>query len=293
MSLDVLLSYIYGDSIARKFYQVPFNNMLNGIGYSDTLRYAAKYLYEIDDYNPIKFYTWCTTDPTHRYYKPLPFGTIGMISPSTITSGLLQQISKTFPDSGKTAFLCSSNYIADVEVNYTVEGADTPTTGRIIPLAKVTCTVLDTIKGQVLPNCIPDPGVPEVIKHEGEKIASGLGGCLQFEYIIDLARWGNWVKPDSTNKLGDMTTGARWIQPDSEYIVFLNFMYERSTSDTSHVYAACQPMHNMHEGGVHGMYPVRGGIVYDPTNDFGFGTGLTVAQWKEALRAKIYSITHP
>jgi hypothetical protein len=41
------------------------------------------------------------------------------------------------------------------------------------------------------------------------------------------------------------------------------------------------------------MDPVRNGYVYDPNNDFGFGNNLTVAQWKAALRNKIYSITHP
>jgi hypothetical protein len=40
-----------------------------------------------------------------------------------------------------------------------------------------------------------------------------------------------------------------------------------------------------------GMYPVRGGIVYDPNNDLGFGTGLTVANFKSKLRQKILSIT--
>jgi hypothetical protein len=41
------------------------------------------------------------------------------------------------------------------------------------------------------------------------------------------------------------------------------------------------------------MYPIIDGKVEDPRNDFGFGTNLTVAQFKTALRNKIYSITHP
>jgi hypothetical protein len=42
-----------------------------------------------------------------------------------------------------------------------------------------------------------------------------------------------------------------------------------------------------------GMYPVRAGIVFDPNSDFKFGTGLTLVDFKTALRGKIFTIVHP
>lgn len=38
------------------------------------------------------------------------------------------------------------------------------------------------------------------------------------------------------------------------------------------------------------VYPVQGGIVYNPWNDFGFGTGLSTADFVSRLRGKIGSI---
>ncbi len=38
------------------------------------------------------------------------------------------------------------------------------------------------------------------------------------------------------------------------------------------------------------MYPVVDGIVYDPNNDFGFGSGLTKEAFKSALRSRIANI---
>jgi len=40
------------------------------------------------------------------------------------------------------------------------------------------------------------------------------------------------------------------------------------------------------------MFPIENGHVIDPGNEFGFGTNLTVEQWKAALRNHIYSITN-
>jgi len=43
------------------------------------------------------------------------------------------------------------------------------------------------------------------------------------------------------------------------------------------------------------MYQIHNGKVSDPKDDFGIGAsvGLTVADWKTRLRAKIYSLINP
>src|ERR1700733_2244513 len=64
MPFDVMIGYIYLDSVARTvpmsvidsaFGDYRSSTKLGAIGYSDTLRYLAKYFYEVDDYDPIRF----------------------------------------------------------------------------------------------------------------------------------------------------------------------------------------------------------------------------------------------
>ena len=75
----------------------------------------------------------------------------------------------------------------------------------------------------------------------------------------------------------------------SSYIVFLSLtgIGVDSTSGYFTVFPGLS-------GGGHsgGMYPVVGGIVIDPHDDFGIGasSGLTVAVWKARLRALIAGI---
>ncbi len=296
MSFDVLEAYIGADSICRSLPVDNVNPLQWSMGYSDTLKEAARYMYEADDYDPVQFFQWKYTDPTHRY--TIPPGIPGAW-PGAIVNAVNADIQRLFPDTGETGYLCEVDYIADVTVTATYEGYDSSAVGAHNSV-KVTCTVLDPIKGQVLPTCIPDPPSPSngALKNKKYKTANATGGCLQFEYSLEWNRMSNLLSMSDTNSLGS-ADGRRWVQLDSEYIIFPEFLYTGGGTlgtlgggtDVSHVYACFLPARWF--GHSCGIYPVRGGIVYDPYNDFGFGTGLTVSQWKTALRNKIYSITHP
>ncbi|HVZ41654.1 MAG TPA: hypothetical protein VHI13_20405, partial [Candidatus Kapabacteria bacterium] len=94
---------------------------------------------------------------------------------------------------------------------------------------------------------------------------------------------------DST--VGDGFAGrpGPWVQPDVDYIVLLRL--QGIGGDSLYHYTSVFPVGWF--GNACCMYPVVEGIVYDPHDDFGFGPGRTPAQFITALRARIYSITHP
>ncbi|HZV12157.1 MAG TPA: hypothetical protein VFA55_03010, partial [Candidatus Kapabacteria bacterium] len=269
MPFDVYEAYEYGDLASRTYYMHQVDSIMAKMYYADTLKEAARFLYETIDYDPIRYYVWGAGSPRFTYKQGNEPGYIGL--------QLQQRIQKIFPDSSRTADIIYAYYIADVIVDHTVEGVDSSTPYQKLHDVKVTCIVTDTIKGRVFPPCISDNDRSvKRVKHQGSATASVSGGCLQFEYTLEWNRLHNAgsdadiIGGDST--LGNYSTGARWIYPDSEYIVFLGFV--RLGSDNSHIFCTLFPESVM--GTCCGMYPVRGGYVYDPHNDFGFGTGLTV-----------------
>ncbi len=228
MSYDVLVAYIFADSMGRS---VPGDSIIPleyTMRYSDTLQQAAKYEYEADDYNPVQFFQWKYTDPTHRYWVSPGIHGAG----PSVANEIQSIVKNTFPDTGETAMLLYADYIADVVVNSTVEGYDSSAAPGAVHDVKVTCTVLDPIKGQVLPACIPDPppSLSGVIKNGSFKTQTAMGGCLQFEYCLEWNRMGPNLNMSDTNSLGNTANGRRWVHLDSEYIVFPEFGYNGGAS---------------------------------------------------------------
>ncbi|MGI0133809.1 MAG: hypothetical protein ACREBW_02470, partial [Candidatus Micrarchaeaceae archaeon] len=83
--------------------------------------------------------------------------------------------------------------------------------------------------------------------------------------------------------------GNPWIISGQEYIVFLTI---RSLgNDTSNFFMTVHAA--KYNSSVSGMYPIVGGVVQDPNNDFEFGANLPVADFITALRNRIYNLTHP
>lgn len=282
MPTDVSLAYFYCDFEARTKSLKWDDSITKNATYSDSLRQAAKYIYELVDYDPVLYYQWCTTSPSAHYYRAA--------GPGIYPIKLCQRMLQVYPDTGRAATICTADYIADVIVDHTVEGIDT-TAILAQHGVKVSCVVLDTIKGKHLPDCISDYIYSNKNKINRGNHTTTVGGCLQFEYALEWTRVNPVFKlaGQVDSNLGNYSTGVRWVQPDSEYIVFLQFVM--TGTDSNYTYTACYPYPGCTK--VFGMYPVKSGKVYDPYNDFGFGVGLTVAQFKAALRQKIYSITHP
>jgi hypothetical protein len=116
---------------------------------------------------------------------------------------------------------------------------------------------------------------------------------LQFEYS---PKWQSGIFTDegdpSVPVLSDST--GWWVRPGGEYIVFLYL--HGVNMDSANNYFTIDPFWGVF-GSQGAMYRVVSGHVVDPNDDFGLGAsvsgGLTVAEWKTRLRARIYNILHP
>jgi hypothetical protein len=285
MPYDVLVGYIYFDSLVRSL-NVPSGQMdsvVNSIGW-DTLKYALKYLYEMSAFDPVAFDQLLGGDNGTAYqYSSAAFTLQTILNHATFLGHRLD------------AELIGTTAIFDVMVNDTATMVDS-TIPSLNKLETVYCTILDTIKGQNFPTCdniykakkIPIKTLNSKSRNTPQNVP---GDCIAFE---DYLWWQQNIKnPEfqfSRTTLNNSLDGQPWIKSEHEYIVFLNF--NDLGVDTSLGYKASwvSISSGLSNSTEMGAYPVQSGIVYDPNNDFGFGTGLTVAAFKAALRSKIQTI---
>jgi hypothetical protein len=186
MPYDVMIGYIMGDSLARGMSRAKQDSMLRDLTYSDTLKYALKYLYEMADHDPIRFYQWGLFRPVPDLYPS---------SPAVLRNRIVEAAVKLMPDSSRTAVLCSADIIAQVKVSATQGKIDT-----MASFAKhavlVTSSVVEPIKGGRIPNCQVNV---KAKKGDDRSMASALafsdgdqpatpGACLQFEYRLEWPR---------------------------------------------------------------------------------------------------------
>jgi hypothetical protein len=275
MPYSILLAYVGYDSLARHADKDSVQRMLKNLTYSDTAKYAAKFLFEIVDYNPVKFFQWAYTSPESGMYKN---------SPANLRKRFVARVDSIAPATLNTIPLLMADYIAEVKVTNTESSVDsTASLARSAEL--VTSYVVDTIKGHRTPFCMNE----QFKSNNDRRSQSAYGACLQFDYRLEWRRMNHastFTNEDSTLVDAD---GKPWVKQGGEYIVFLSFANLQRDSERN--YATLTPVVGW--GTSVCMYPIIDGYVYDPYNDFGYGTNLTVDQFKTALRNNIYSLTHP
>jgi hypothetical protein len=277
MPLDVLLGYIYSDSIARNL-DVPsgqVDSVIFRLCYSDTLKYALKYLYEMIDFDPVSFCQFLSRPKTSTYRRH---------SPNACIQSLFGRAAAVCPDSGVTSWLCKVSAIMDITVTDTTTIID-PARTSLNKLGIVQATINDIIKGQSMPSC----DFSHLAEKGENRPLAGIGGCLNFEYQLN---WQSEINAPgfvyNPATLYDSAAGT-WVKKGSEYIALLDLRVVGY--DSTRDYATIMPDQGVST--VLGMYPVRAGIVFDPNSDFKFGTGLTLVDFKTALRGKIFTIVHP
>ena len=280
MPLEVVIGYIYIDSL-RKQWSRDVDSFFGRMTNSDTLRQALKYLYNVDDYDPIKFLNYRRTSPQPRS------GPTYHTSGELIRADLLEQAGRVLPDTERTKMICYADVIARIVVTglepryNNSKGASDGFPNQII----VSSEVVDTIKGRVLPSCFTG----YLVKGK-QPTPLTLPNCLPFCYS---------PQEHLSGLFGDVDYGLRhtmtdslgnpWVKLGGEYIAFLSFDLVGGDS-LSIYYSASLPKIQTTQGS---LYKVIAGHVSDPNNDLGFGTNPTVSDFIAGLRAKIYSITHP
>jgi hypothetical protein len=272
MPLEILMSYIYLDSLVRSVNVMDdsWQQMVARLGYSDTLKQYMKYLYKLTDYDPVNFHNYLFYGPVFAgYYKNTDRG--------GVVNDLLARAGTVISDSGGLlAALTKVDVIVHVYVNDTEQVWYTG--GEAI---HAHCSIIDPIKGQILPSCNSDFRRASGAKSKGTLAVKG--DCFEFEY----GRPG-----ESRIQEQGMYTSKRavpWVTPGNEYVIFAS--YQSRGGDSTGRYFTCMPI--LDGSTVLGMYPIRNGLVYDPQDDFHYGTGLTPDAFKAKLRSSIYTILHP
>lgn len=298
MPYDVLLGYIaldtfqyHAPTVSPDAEQQTIEFLQRQRSWNDTLRKIARVWYAMADYDPTLFEArlrrWRTLEPSPVVWRE-------------ILEENVRAASSSVPEARLDYSLLSSHYILHVKVVDTLHARRSPPipSMRNFMEVNVTCVVKDVIKGRVAPLC--DPAFQRGWLSNSSR-ALDSGRCLQFvyspfrirEFTADVIEYqtdslGNWVRPELLGHI---------FVPGCEYIVFLRYSIEcQQVRDSIRVnYYRLRPLRNVwgtaqQSSCGFGIYPIVDGIVEDPADDFGFGSGLTVEQFKQRLRARIEEI---
>lgn len=268
MPLDVLIGYIVLDSLKKGIPRDEFNAVQKHITYNDTLKTILKYLYILKDEDPLLFEQ--NLYALRQDYSP--------VVPGDLVMALFSVLDVKSPRPVSDELLAFSSIIARVRVVDTVSIYD-PDAFSVKTCVSVRCEVLDLIKGRRLPVCTgtgPKTALP-----------ASSSPCLEFfyalEHPLDYRRYG-FSAPGYEQSLD--AEGKPWIKAGKEYFVFLSPSGICSTDSLDYL-----TMRPLNVGGVSGMYPIDdNGIVFDPFDDFGFGQGLSVVQFRDALQQRIAAL---
>ncbi len=293
MPYDIMASYIIADSITRNIGSIIIvNELAKNIWYGDTIAYALKYIYNMEDYSPIRFHKFLNTGslyqdiPANSLYKRIVHKCLNWQYPYV-----------------------HSSYILHIKINGTQFIGDED--GAICKsLTIVSCNVLDIIKGQILPdlNTYLYAGNKGTYLYESGKISnsqtlSEAGKVpnellstypqtnLIFQYCNEWPR--NYKSTSRSTWLYNYIDGGEpWIPDNSEkeYIVFLKISGgggDKEGSATNYIYDGIIPV----AGGLSfGMYPIVNGFVLDEGNYLGFGEAVPVDEFKQRLQEQIDKI---
>ncbi|MBS4000592.1 MAG: hypothetical protein KGZ71_08930 [Desulfobulbaceae bacterium] len=280
MPEDVRVGYIMLDSVEKDFPDIRFFAHNVRQHEYDTLRYIMKYLYKVVDYNPILFKL------TSNY-----------ISANTIIDQIHNTATAHSPQPYLEKLLLESSIIAHVFVEDTLNFIenDSENTSSI-----VTCSILDSIKGKVLPEAKAINLNPLTIENTTNNLENLPSSYLQFSYRLE---WGRVpenevIAYDVVHTVVDEdgkviyppmmmdSTGSGWVKKGKEYIVFLD-LYS-ICDDSSYSYLTLTP--RVRSSATCNVYPIENGFVIDPVNELGFGERVEVNLFKNLLKQRINEI---
>lgn len=267
MPLDVLIGYIALDSASR----------VSGTGYvdsisavrpmNDTILMMMKYAYEVVDYDPIRFLSY-----SYDFRSGIS------CAPNTIRMGMNTVIAKHSTNLREDLILLTSDIIAKVRItaveNIIDSGAKRSRDARIIGF-----TVVDTIKGRVLPNICAQ--ITSSVGSVPTSQSTGPGTCQYFDVRTD------WAESIMTKPILDST-----LRIGRELYVGLHLSVV--CIDSAHVYFTLIPTWNSTLG-LLALYPVDSAkhTVYIHRNTFGLVGWVSESQFNAAMATGISRILNP
>jgi hypothetical protein len=233
----------------------------------DTLKYYASYLYEIVDYSPSLFTSYEETLgqklKNNDKYKSTPecllFSTV-----SAIKNQYMNTFGKDF------SFLLMSHYILKIRVDSVVAGIDT-TSQSPLNWINVSCSVLERIKGKMLPQNCKIPG--DESQNLYQQI-TGINNCLNFGYIEDWET-GTGFDNSPTNARGAL----KKVHKGQVFYAFLKHVSENNGFDI------ITPELRFEISG--GLFLINGDKIYDPSNFWGLGNYCNELDFRNQIFSKI------
>jgi hypothetical protein len=291
MPYDVLLGYVALDSLHRaprpQGQEQVISLLKRQQTLTDTARAILRVFYAMTDYDPILL------------RSAIMYMRGSSNSPWKISSEFRKTLIPTiWKDSLEKQrlyrALFTSSYILHVRVLDTMELQSTYTgQTRII----VSAEILDVLKGQVLVPCDDEEPtrrvfLPKRNASDQRTMRHNTSRCILFSYSPGWFRYvgGNDIDvvfPNESERLG------RIIVPGTDAIVMLDFGIACWSDSSVFYYLSPIEIRNRPSERTScgfGIYPIVDGIVQDPADDFGFGTNLSVEQFKQRLREQIAAI---
>lgn len=166
MPIDILLGYIYLDSLLKSSTNHTLDSMLNTMNSSnDTLKYALKYLYRLVDYYPVIFKQYANEINFYQNRGPRKIKIIGAtgdtLSPtvgpySVNLIKLKSKIEEKFKDVflGQSKLAYYSMFLADYILRVHIINIDSILCKNVSSSYyryNVTASIIDTLKGKVIP----------------------------------------------------------------------------------------------------------------------------------------------
>jgi hypothetical protein len=303
MPFNVLLSYIYTDSLLRFAHSRPLMKRISAWNsLNDTLKWMAYGDYVMSDYNPIVFkqykqetLNWqiVNTDiRSNSKFDTLP-DIVGKYNAvySDIKSLLDIKIAEVLPDSDARAImsLLTCDYILKIKVISIDSMIDKLSSGSFPGsyYYRVTAIVYDTIKGKVLP---PPPTNETFAKHE-KLLDTSNEHLIQFGYTNrayhSLGFVGNEGKQSYTEADTAFTRGSSNVfsmKVDQEAVVFLS--YFNNVIDYQHDYfdLSLDPLASLN------ALPIIDGYVRDVNKVWSQDLMTSYPSWKSHVNTLITKI---
>ncbi|MFN8368044.1 MAG: hypothetical protein U0Y96_12495 [Candidatus Kapaibacterium sp.] len=271
LPIDVALKYSHFDRLCTYFTEDKINNMFNQMStLNDTLRYAAKYLYELTDYNPFMM----------KYNLRLGVYKRWSIAPWRVRELLINKYASISDNGTLDRVLLYSEYVLLFTVTDTLRTFDS--SNAVVPNGiTVTCTIDDVIKGRYIPQCYDLYQTPLILNVSNQN--STATSCFQFDYKLEMplsSPHGADVimcRPCAVDSLNQpyVKKGTQYVGIFQVYIL---------CSDSNYQYYVISPLKT---GMQPYLFPVENGMINDSINEFQLGTTNTAQEFIQKLRSRI------
>lgn len=180
MDFTVLIGYIALDTVIKNVDYFDFYQFMKRQTYNDTIKTIMKYYYNMVDYNPLLF------------KASMSYSDDVSIYPNEIERALIEKIAKVSLTPYLDRAILENKYILHIYVDDTVYYYNPAGRGASSEYYMINATIIDNIKGKVLPNIFSY--VPVDINQPNKILTYPANSCVEFKYSPAWGFYQNHLK---------------------------------------------------------------------------------------------------